>query len=74
MEIKVNSISYVIKDSVANSCSVGLYGSDSNGNFVNVTIKIELSDLTDGKVFEQTSQSDLENIAKNKLVEIVAVK
>ncbi|KRN10832.1 hypothetical protein FD00_GL002075 [Liquorilactobacillus mali KCTC 3596 = DSM 20444] len=53
---------------------MGLYGSDSNGNFVNVTIKIELSDLTDGKVFEQTSQSDLENIAKNKLVEIVAVK
>ncbi|KRL07929.1 hypothetical protein [Liquorilactobacillus hordei] len=74
MEIDTTNIAYALNAGKTVSVTVTLYGTDNIGNYVNSTVKVVSDDLADGKTFEQTSQFELGTIARNKLIELVAIK
>ena len=75
MNIQVNSFTYNFADGQINSAQVGLYGNDpSTGEYINASVRINQSDLSDGATFLKVAMNDIIVIAKKKLAADTAVK
>lgn len=75
MNVQVNSFTYNFTDSQISSAQVGLYGNNpSTGEYVNASVRINQSDLSEGATFMTTNMTDLIKIAEKKLAADTAVK
>lgn len=75
MNVQVNSFTYNFTDGQINSAQVGLYGnSQSTGEYINASVRINQSDLSEGATFLTVSMNDIITIAKKKLADDTAVK
>lgn len=75
MDIQVNSFTYNFNDGQINSAQVGLYGNDqSTGEYINASVRINQSDLSEGATFMTVAMNDIITIAKKKLADDTAVK
>ena len=75
MNVQVNSFTYNFADGQINSAQVGLYGNNpSTGEYVNASVRINQSDLSEGATFMTTNMTDLIKIAEKKLAADTAVK
>ena len=76
MDVKVNSFTYNFADNgQINSAQVGLYGNNqSTSEYVNASVRINQSDLSEGATFLTTNMTDLITIAEKKLAADTAVK
>ncbi|MEK1347413.1 hypothetical protein HCZ16_05735 [Limosilactobacillus fermentum] len=68
MNVQVNSFTYNFADGQINSAQVGLYGNNqSTGEYINASVRINLSDLSEGATFLTVAMNDIITIAKKKL-------
>lgn len=75
MNVQVNSFTYNFTDGQINSAQVGLYGNNqSTGEYINASVRINQSDLSEGATFMTTNMTDLITIAEKKLAADTAVK
>lgn len=75
MDVQVNSFTYNFTDGQINSAQVGLYGNNpSTSEYVNASVRINQSDLSEGATFLTTNMTDLIKIAEKKLAADTAVK
>ncbi|ADW01243.1 hypothetical protein [Limosilactobacillus fermentum] len=75
MNVQVNSFTYNFTDGQINSAQVGLYGNNqSTGEYVNASVRINQSDLSEGATFLTVAMNDIIAIAKKKLAADTAVK
>lgn len=75
MNVQVNSFTYNFTDGQINSAQVGLYGnSQSTGEYVNASVRINQSDLSEGATFLTVAMNDIITIAKKKLAADTAIK
>lgn len=75
MNVQVNSFTYNFTDGQINSAQVGLYGNNqSTGEYINASVRINQSDLSEGATFLTVSMNDIITIAKKKLADDTAVK
>ena len=75
MNLQVNSFTYNFTDSQISSAQVGLYGSNpSTGEYVNASVRINQSDLSEGATFLTVNMNDIITIAKKKLAADTALK
>ena len=75
MNVQVNSFTYNFTDGQINSAQVGLYGNNaSTGEYVNASVRINQSDLSEGATFLTVSMNDIITIAKKKLAADTAIK
>ena len=75
MNVQVNSFTYNFADGQINSAQVGLYGNNqSTGEYVNASVRINLSDLSEGATFLTVAMNDIITIAKKKLADETAIK
>ncbi|MEK1424517.1 hypothetical protein HCY74_06720 [Limosilactobacillus fermentum] len=75
MNVQVNSFTYNFADGQINSAQVGLYGNNqSTGEYVNASVRINLSDLSEGATFLTVAMNDIITIAKKKLAAETALK
>lgn len=75
MNVQVNSFTYNFTDGQINSAQVGLYGNNqSTGEYVNASVRINQSDLSEGATFLTVAMNDIITIAKNKLAADTAIK
>lgn len=75
MNVQVNSFTYNFEDGQINSAQVGLYGNNaSTGEYVNASVRINQSDLSEGATFLTVAMNDIITIAKKKLAAETAIK
>mgnify|MGYP004532632285 CR=1 FL=1 len=75
MNVQVNSFTYNFTDGQISSAQVGLYGNNpSTSEYVNASVRINQSDLSEGATFMTTNMTDLITIAEKKLAADTAVK
>lgn len=74
MDINVTNITYALSNEETISVTVTLYGSDTNGNYINSTIKLTDSDLATGKTFGELTQDELMLLAKTKLATYTSIE
>lgn len=75
MDVQVNSFTYNFTDGQINSAQVGLYGNNpSTSEYVNASVRINQSDLSEGATLLTTNMTDLIKIAEKKLAADTAVK
>ncbi len=75
MNVQVNSFTYNFADGQINSAQVGLYGNNqSTGEYINASVRINLSDLSEGATFLTVAMNDIITIAKKKLAAETALK
>lgn len=75
MNVQVNSFTYNFTDGQINSAQVGLYGNNqSTGEYINASVRINQSDLSEGATFMTVAMNDIITIAKKKLADDTAVK
>lgn len=75
MNVQVNSFTYNFADGQINSAQVGLYGNNqSTGEYINASVRINKSDLSEGATFLTVAMNDIITIAKKKLAADTAVK
>lgn len=75
MNVQVNSFTYNFTDGQINSAQVGLYGNNqSTGEYINASVRINQSDLSEGATFMTVAMNDIITIAKKKLAADAAVK
>lgn len=75
MDIQTNSFTYNFTDGQINSAQVGLYGNNqSTGEYINASVRINQSDLSEGATFLTVAMNDIITIAKKKLAADTAVK
>lgn len=75
MNVQVNSFTYNFADGQINSAQVGLYGSNpATGEYVNASVRINQSDLSEGATFLTVNMTDIIAIAKKKLAAETALK
>lgn len=75
MNVQVNSFTYNFADGQINSAQVGLYGnSQSTGEYINASVRINQSDLNEGATFLTVAMNDIITIAKKKLADDTALK
>ncbi|MCT3428030.1 hypothetical protein [Limosilactobacillus fermentum] len=75
MNVQVNSFTYNFTDGQINSAQVGLYGNNqSTGEYINASVRINQSDLSEGATFLTVAMNDIIVIAKKKLAAETAVK
>ncbi|MES1079809.1 hypothetical protein AABM19_02705 [Limosilactobacillus fermentum] len=75
MNVQVNSFTYNFTDSQISSAQVGLYGSNPSTNeYINASVRINQSDLSEGATFLTVNMTDIIAIAKKKLVADTALK
>ena len=68
MNVQVNSFTYNFADGQINSAQVGLYGNNqSTGEYINASVRINQSDLSEGATFLTVNMTDIITIAKKKL-------
>ncbi|PLT15954.1 hypothetical protein CYJ85_00475 [Limosilactobacillus fermentum] len=75
MNVQVNSFTYNFEDGQINSAQVGLYGNNPLTNeYVNASVRINQSDLSEGATFLTVNMTDIIAIAKKKLAADTALK
>lgn len=75
MNVQVNSFTYNFADGQINSAQVGLYGNNqSTGEYINASVRINQSDLSEGATFMTVAMNDIITIAKKKLAADTAFK
>lgn len=75
MNVQVNSFTYNFADGQINSAQVGLYGNNqSTGEYINASVRINQSDLSEGATFLTVAMNDIITIAKKKLATETAIK
>ena len=75
MNVQINSFTYNFTDGQINSAQVGLYGNNtSTGEYVNASVRINQSDLSEGATFLTVAMNDIIAIAKKKLAADTALK
>lgn len=75
MNVQVNSFTYNFTDGQINSAQVGLYGNNpATGEYVNASVRINQSDLSEGATFLTVAMNDIITIAKKKLAADTALK
>lgn len=75
MNVQVNSFTYNFEDGQINSAQVGLYGNNPSTNeYVNASVRISQSDLSEGATFLTVAMNDMIAIAKKKLAADTAIK
>lgn len=75
MNVQVNSFTYNFADGQINSAQVGLYGNNqSTGEYINTSVRINQSDLSEGATFLTVAMNDIITIAKKKLADDTALK
>ncbi|MGJ3757523.1 hypothetical protein ACLOB6_06470 [Limosilactobacillus fermentum] len=75
MNVQANSFTYNFADGQINSAQVGLYGNNqSTGEYVNASVRINQSDLSEGATFLKVAMNDIIVIAKKKLAADTALK
>lgn len=75
MNVQVNSFTYNFTDSQISSAQVGLYGSNPSTNeYINASVRINQSDLSEGATFLTVNMTDIIAIAKKKLAADTALK
>ena len=75
MNVQVNSFTYNFADGQINSAQVGLYGNNqSTGEYINASVRINQSDLSEGATFLTVAMNDIITIAKKKLAAETAIK
>lgn len=75
MNVQVNSFTYNFTDSQISSAQVGLYGSNPSTNeYINASVRINQSDLSEGATFLTVAMNDIISIAKKKLEADTALK
>lgn len=75
MNVQVNSFTYNFADGQINSAQVGLYGNNqSTGEYINASVRINQSDLSEGATFLTVAMNDIVTIAKKKLAAETALK
>ena len=75
MNVQINSFTYNFTEGQINSAQVGLYGNNpSNGEYVNASVRINQSDLSEGATFLTVAMNDIVVIAKKKLAADTALK
>lgn len=75
MNVQVNSFTYNFADGQINSAQVGLYGNNqSTGEYINASVRINQSDLSEGATFLTVNMTDIITIAKKKLAADTAFK
>ncbi|MGJ3766050.1 hypothetical protein ACLOE0_03145 [Limosilactobacillus fermentum] len=75
MNVQVNSFTYNFADGQINSAQVGLYGNNqSTGEYVNASVRINQSDLSEGATFLTVAMNDIIAIAKKKLAADTVLK
>lgn len=75
MDVQVNSFTYNFADGQINSAQVGLYGNNqSTGEYINASVRINQSDLSEGATFLTVNMTDIITIAKKKLAADTALK
>lgn len=75
MNVQVNNFTYNFTDGQINSAQVGLYGNNqSTGEYINASVRINQSDLSEGATFMTVAMNDIITIAKKKLADDTAVK
>ncbi|MCD5423906.1 hypothetical protein [Limosilactobacillus fermentum] len=75
MNVQVNSFTYNFTDGQINSAQVGLYGNNqSTGEYVNASVRINQSDLSEGATLLTVAMNDIITIAKKKLAADTAIK
>lgn len=75
MNVQVNSFTYNFTNGQINSAQVGLYGNDqSTGEYINASVRINQSDLSEGATFLTVAMNDIIAIAKKKLATETAIK
>lgn len=67
MNIYMNKFTYEYdSDGKVSDAQVGLYGNDSDGEYVSCNLVVKKDDLGDGKTFDNVTISDVLNLAKAK--------
>ncbi|WP_396427403.1 hypothetical protein [Limosilactobacillus fermentum] len=75
MNVQVNSFTYNFEDGQINSAQVGLYGSNpSTSEYVNASVRINQSDLSESATFLTVAMNDIIAIAQKKLAADTAFK
>lgn len=75
MNVQVNSFTYNFTDGQINSAQVGLYGNNqSTGEYINASVRINQSDLSEGATFLTVAMNDIIAIAKKKLATETEIK
>lgn len=75
MNVQVNNFTYNFADGQINSAQVGLYGNNqSTGEYINASVRINQSDLSEGATFLTVAMKDIITIAKKKLAADTALK
>lgn len=75
MNVQVNSFTYNFADGQINSAQVGLYGNNqSTGEYINASVRINQSDLSEGATFLTVAMNDIIAIAKKNLAAETAIK
>lgn len=75
MNVQVNSFTYNFTDSQISSAQVGLYGSNpATSEYINASVRINQSDLSEGATFLTVAMNDIIAIAKKKLAADTAIK
>ena len=74
-DLQVNQFSYNFDNGKVTSAQVGLYGANTtDGEYINSSIRVNQSDLPEGKSFMEVAMSDMVAIARQKLSNDTAVK
>ncbi|ESS00583.1 MULTISPECIES: hypothetical protein [Bacillati] len=75
MNVQVNNFTYNFTDGQISSAQVGFYGNNpSTGEYVNASVRINQSDLSEGATFLTVNINDLITTAKKKLAADTALK
>ena len=75
MNVQVTNSTYMFTDGKINSANVELSGNNpSTGEYVNASVRVNPSDLSEGATFLTVNMTDIIAIAKKKLAADTAVK
>lgn len=74
-ELQVNNFTYNFDNGQITSAQIGLYGNEvTSGEYINASIRVNSSDLPEGKTFMQVAMGDMATIARRKLAKDTAIK
>ena len=69
MNIYMNKFTYEYdSDEKVSDAQVGLYGNDSDGEYVSCNLVVKKDDLGDGKTFDNVTIKDIFEITKKKVL------
>lgn len=69
MEIYMNKFTYDYADKgTVTDAQVGLYGNDTEGQYVSCNLVVKKDDLPEGKTFDDATLKEIQEIAQKKML------